>query len=117
MNIPLPSGPPPIKQLQIGRVETEALPGHLTGLPAKPGSASSSATAQPAQPVVTEYSSAPVMRDLKKEAAVFMPAAVRQQRKVNEALEKIKKDAAELRIGSEPSRHATVADDDEDDDD
>ncbi|KAF3937141.1 hypothetical protein ABW19_dt0207047 [Dactylella cylindrospora] len=95
LDIPLPSGPPPIPQLQIGRKATEPLPAHLTGLPSKPGAN----TTIPNKPVVTTYSSAPVMRDLKKEAAVFVPAAVRGQKKVQDAIEKIKKDAEDLSIG------------------
>ncbi|KAK6514679.1 hypothetical protein TWF281_004876 [Arthrobotrys megalospora] len=98
--IPLPTGPPPLKQLQIGRKDVEPLPAHLTGLPSRPGAANTAAP-KVAQPVVTTYSSAPVMRDLRKEAAVFMPAAVQRQKKVTDAIEKIKKDAEDLNIEDE----------------
>ncbi|KAJ6261610.1 hypothetical protein Dda_4280 [Drechslerella dactyloides] len=101
--ISLPAGPPPLLQLQIGRKETGQLAAHLTGLPAKPSESSASASQQPgaAQPVVTTYSSAPVMRDLKKEAAVFTPAAVHRQKKVQAAIDKIKRDAEDLSIDDE----------------
>ncbi|KAK6360998.1 hypothetical protein TWF730_007113 [Orbilia blumenaviensis] len=100
--IPLPTGPPPLKQFQIGRKDVEPLPAHLTGLPSKPGAAGTGVGApKPSQPVVTTYSSAPVMRDLRKEAVVFMPAAVQRQKKVTDAIEKIKKDAEDLNIGDE----------------
>ncbi|KAK6525139.1 hypothetical protein TWF694_005285 [Orbilia ellipsospora] len=98
INIPLPTGPPPILQLQIGRKDSEPLAAHLTGLPSKPGASGSSA---PPKPVVTTYSSAPVMRDLRKEAVAFMPAAVQRQKKVADAIEKIKKDAEDLNIEDE----------------
>ncbi|KAF3915783.1 hypothetical protein ABW20_dc0110008 [Dactylellina cionopaga] len=97
LNIPLPTGPPPIPQLQIGRKDADPLPAHLTGLPSKPGAARVDA-ARASQPVVTTYSSAPVMRDLKKEAAVFMPAVVQKQKKVADAIEKIKRDAEDMSI-------------------
>ncbi|KAF3170804.1 hypothetical protein TWF225_009793 [Orbilia oligospora] len=101
-DIPLPTGPPPLKQLQIGRKDVEPLPAHLTGLPSKPGVAGTEAGApKVAQPVVTTYSSAPVMRDLRKEATVFMPAAVKKQKKIADAIEKIKKDAEDLNIEDE----------------
>ncbi|EPS45973.1 hypothetical protein H072_54 [Dactylellina haptotyla CBS 200.50] len=96
INIPLPDGPPPLPQLQIGRKDGEPLAAHLTGLPSRPGA--SSAEAVPSKPVVTTYSSAPVMRDLRKEAMLFMPAAVQRQKKVTDAIEKIKKDAEDLNI-------------------
>ncbi|KAK6354516.1 hypothetical protein TWF696_003659 [Orbilia brochopaga] len=97
-SIPLPTGPPPLPQLQIGRKDAEPLAAHLTGLPARPGESGAPADQQPAaQPVVT-YSSAPVMRDLKKEATVFMPAAVHRQKKVQAAIDKIKQDAEDLSI-------------------
>ncbi|RVD89013.1 uncharacterized protein DFL_000037 [Arthrobotrys flagrans] len=101
-DIPLPTGPPPLKQLQIGRKDVEPLPAHLTGLPSKPGTAGTETGApKVTQPVVTTYSSAPVMRDLRKEATVFMPAAVQRQKKVADAIEKIKKDAEDLNIEDE----------------
>ncbi|KAK6498321.1 hypothetical protein TWF481_010912 [Arthrobotrys musiformis] len=100
--IPLPTGPPPLKQLQIGRKDAEPLPAHLMGLPSKPGVAGAETGPPKApQPVVTTYSSAPVMRDLRKEAAVFMPAAVQRQKKVVDAIEKIKRDAEDLNIDDE----------------
>ncbi|KAK6330066.1 hypothetical protein TWF718_003494 [Orbilia javanica] len=100
-DIPLPTGPPPLKQLQIGRKDAEPLPAHLKGLPSKPGAAGTESGTKAPQPVVTTYSSAPVMRDLRKEAAVFMPAAVQRQKKVADAIEKIKKDAEDLNIEDE----------------
>ncbi|KAK6497275.1 hypothetical protein TWF506_004748 [Arthrobotrys conoides] len=97
-DIPLPTGPPPLKQLQIGRKDIEPLPAHLAGLPSKPSAPGETGAPKVAQPVVTTYSSAPVMRDLRKEAMVFMPAAVQRQKKVADAIEKIKKDAEDLNI-------------------
>ncbi|EWC47532.1 hypothetical protein DRE_00500 [Drechslerella stenobrocha 248] len=97
-NIPLPPGLPPVPQLQIGRNDVGPLAAHLTGLPSKPGAAVAPNSQLQARPVVTTYSSAPVMRDLKKEAAVFMPAAVHRQKKVQAAIDKIKQDAEDLSI-------------------
>ncbi|KAF3919143.1 hypothetical protein ABW21_db0208214 [Orbilia brochopaga] len=100
-SIPLPAGPPPLLQLQIGKKDGGPLAAHLTGLPAKPGEGGAPAGQQPAaQPVVT-YSSAPLLRDLKKEATIFTPAAVHRQKKVQAAIDKIKQDAEDLSIDDE----------------
>lgn len=77
----MPDGLPPL-------TSTGEEGAHLTGLPAKPIPASTTMT----------YSSAPVLRDLKKEAAVFLPAAVRQQKKNADAIQKIQQDAEKAGI-------------------
>jgi len=75
----LPEGPPPASAYADAGA-------HLTGLPQKPQMA-------PAVPVTTTYESAPVLRDLKKEATRFVPVAIHRQKKQSDAIQKIRKDA------------------------
>lgn len=92
-DIPLPEGPPPASAYADAGA-------HLTGLPQKPQTA-------PALPATTTYESAPVLRNLKKEATRFVPAAIHRQKKQSDAIQKIRKDAEAA--GIETSKLATTS--------
>lgn len=77
-DIPMPEGtPPPLPRQQKAESEAREGPRQPHALPEKP-----------ATPVVkTTYESAPVLRDLRKEAAAFVPAAVKRKLEAQKAKE------------------------------
>ncbi|KAG0642429.1 hypothetical protein HOY80DRAFT_633335 [Tuber brumale] len=81
-DIPMPAGTPPPLPMTTTTTTMRAWPrGPRTAhqLPEKPAPAPAPAPAQ------TTYSAAPVLRDLRKEAAVFVPAAVKRKMFVGKA--------------------------------
>ncbi|KAI5851239.1 hypothetical protein DFP73DRAFT_590511 [Morchella snyderi] len=89
-DIPMPSGtPPPLPRQQRPEPEAREGPRQPHALPEKP-----------AAPVVkTTYESAPILRDLRKEAAAFVPAAVKRKLEAQKAKEE--REAEEMKAADQ----------------